>query len=419
MFFRRENILKRILLISLLLLLFPPSAVKAQTVLTGLDQVEQYSTLFNGKRVGIITNHTAYNQAGKHITDIFLEMKNVQLTALFGPEHGIRGQADAGEKVDSQKDPLSGIPIYSLYGKTRKPTAEMLKNVDLLIFDIQDIGSRFYTYIWTMALAMEAAAEQGKTFVVLDRPNPLNGTSVEGNILEPAFSTFVGLYPIPVRHGMTVGELARMFNGEGWLKNGIKADLKIIPLKNWQRAMWYDQTGLKFRKPSPNMPDLTTATVYPGICLLEGTNVSEGRGTLQPFLHFGAPWVNGTGLADSLNALHLLGVRFIKERFTPRAIKGMSLHPKFQDCLCNGVKILVTNRSVFHSYETGIRISALLQRLYPDSLQWRSAHFDRLCGTSKVRETILKNDSLNYLIKSFEAQGKSFILQRKQYLLYQ
>lgn len=411
--------MKKALLTIFLSLLFLSAILNAQSVLCGLDQVQNYQSVFQGKRIGIITNHTAYSRAGKHITDIFLEMKDVRLTALFGPEHGIRGTADAGEKVDSQKDPLSGIPVYSLYGKTRKPTTEMLKNVDLLIFDIQDIGSRFYTYIWTMALAMEAAAEQGKTFVVLDRPNPLNGISVEGNILEPAYSTFVGMYPIAVRHGMTVGELARMFNGEGWLKNGIKANLKIIPLKNWQRSMWYDQTGLKFRKPSPNMPNLATATVYPGICLLEGTNVSEGRGTFEPFLHFGAPWINGTVLADSLNTLCLPGVRFIKESFTPLAIKGMSMHPKFQDRLCSGVKIKVTDRSVFHSYETGIRITALLHRLYPDSLQWRNIHFDRLCGTSSVRETILKNDSLNYLIKSFEAQEKTFILERKHYLLYQ
>ena len=254
--------------------------------------------------------------------------------------------------------------------------------------------------------------------IVLDRPNPLNGVSVEGNILEPAFSTFVGMYPIPVRHGMTVGELARMFNGEGWLKNGIKADLKIIPLKNWQRSMWYDQTGLKFQKPSPNMPDLATATVYPGICLLEGINVSEGRGTRQPFLHFGAPWINGTVLANSLNALRLPGVQFVKDAFTPRTIINMSKHPKFQDRLCNGVRILVTNRYRFRAYETGIRITGMLHSLYADSLQWRNTHFDRLCGTAKVRETILENNSLNSLIKSFEEQGKNFILQRKQYLLY-
>ncbi len=410
--------MKPFLFMSILLVFFLTKATKAQTVLSGLDQVPNYHALFNGKRVGIITNHTAYNRTGKHITDIFLNLGGVRLTALFGPEHGIRGQADAGAAVKTKKDPLSGIPIYSLYGQTRKPTPEMLKNVDILVFDIQDIGSRFYTYIWTMALAMEAAAEQGKIFVVLDRPNPLNGTLVEGNILEQAYSTFVGMYPIPVRHGMTIGELARMFNGEGWLKNGIKVNLKVIPLKNWRRSLWYNQTGLEFIKPSPNMPNLMTATVYPGICLLEGTTVSEGRGTRQPFLHFGAPWIDGAVLADSLNSLCLPGVRFTKTRFTPRAIKGMSMHPKFQGRQCGGVKTEVTDRSKFRAYETGIRITAMVHRLYADSLQWRVKHFDRLCGTAAVRETILQNKPLNSLFKHFAEQEKSFILQRKQYLLY-
>lgn len=409
---------KHVLVFYLLPLIFLFKPTNAQSVLTGLDQAAAYQSLFKGKRVGVITNHTAYNRDGKHITNIFLDMKDVRLTALFGPEHGIRGKADAGQKVNSGKDPLNGIPVYSLYGKVRKPTNEMLKNVDVLVFDIQDIGSRFYTYIWTMALTMEAAAEQGKTFVVLDRPNPLNGQRVEGNILDPAYSTFVGLYPIPVRHGMTVGELARMFNGEGWLKNGVKADLKVVPLKNWSRSQWYDQTGLPFRKPSPNMPDLATATVYPGICLLEGTNVSEGRGTLQPFLHFGAPWTDGALLADSLNALRLPGVRFIADRFRPHAIKGMASHPKFEGRLCNGVKIQVTDRSLFRPFATGIRVTDQLFRLYADSLKWRISHFDRLCGTAAVREAIIKNNPLDSLFKRFEMQEKNFILQRKQYLLY-
>jgi len=215
-------------------------------------------------------------------------MPGVEVTALFGPEHGIYGLAEAGIKVADKKDDRFGIPVYSLYGKTAKPTAEMLKDVDVLVFDIQDIGARFYTYIYTMAYAMEAAAENNKPFVVLDRPNPINGLAVQGNILEKDFATFVGLYPIPVRHGMTVGELARMFNDQGWLKNGIRANLTVVPMQGWKRSMWYDRTGLKFIKPSPNMPNIKTATVYPGLCLLEGTNISEGRGTNKPFLQFGA-----------------------------------------------------------------------------------------------------------------------------------
>ncbi|MBN2270849.1 MAG: DUF1343 domain-containing protein, partial [Sedimentisphaerales bacterium] len=242
-------------------------------VKTGLDNVASYENLFRGKRIGIITNHTACDGRGRHITDVFADMPGVKITALFGPEHGIRGTEAAGKTIESQSED-GDIPVYSLYGKTNKPTADMLRDVDVLVFDIQDVGARFYTYTYTMSLAMEAAAENGKRFVVLDRPNPINGLTVEGNILEPKFTSFVGLYPIPVRHGMTVGELAKMFNEQGWLKGGVKADLVVVPMQGWRRGDWYDRTGLRFIKPSPNMIDLETAVVYPGLCLLEGTNVS-------------------------------------------------------------------------------------------------------------------------------------------------
>ena len=394
------------------------SCQSAIPVKTGLDNINDYKDLFKNKKVGIITNHTAYNSHGLHITDIFLNMENVQLTALFGPEHGIRGDADAGAEIDSGIDPLSGIPIYSLYGSTRKPNPEMLEEVDVLVFDIQDIGSRFYTYIWTMALAMEAAAEQDIPFVVLDRPNPLNGNSVEGNILETKFSTFVGLYPIPIRHGMTVGELAQMFNGEGWLKDGIQANLNIVPLKNWPRASWYDQTGLKFINPSPNMPDFKTAVIYPGLCLIEGTNVSEGRGTLEPFLQFGAPWIDKKQFSSALNALKLPGVRFQEETFTPRSIKGMSTNPKHQDKLCFGARIEVTDRSVLKAYETGVRVIELIHKLYPDSMEWRQSHFDRLCGTAKIRESIITNKNLDSLLNSIRQDEDLFRNKRQKYLLY-
>ena len=238
------------------------------SVKTGLDNINSYKHLFRGKRIGIITNHTAYNKDGKYIVDIFKNMPNVVVAALFSPEHGLHGVEEAGKEVESRTDRVHGLPVYSLYGKTRKPTQEMLEDIDILVFDIQDIGARFYTYIYTMSLAMEAAAESGRQFVGLDRPNPINGIHVEGNILESQFASFVGLYPIPVRHGMTVAELATMFNAEGWLAGGVKANLVVITMKGWRRRMWYDQTQLPFIKPSPNMPDLETATIYPGLCLL-------------------------------------------------------------------------------------------------------------------------------------------------------
>ena len=385
-------------------------------VKTGLDRVAQYQDLFAGKRLGIITNHTGYNRQGKHILDVFMEMQQTRVTAVFGPEHGIRGDQDAGAIIDHQEE--NQIPIYSLYGETRKPTPQMLEEVDVLIFDIQDVGVRFYTYIWTMALAMEAAAQQGLPFIVLDRPNPINGVDVEGNILEPDFATFVGLYPIPVRHGMTVGELARLFNGEGWLAGGVQADLTVIPMAGWQREHWFDQTGLKFLAPSPNMPDMQTATVYPGLCLWEGRNVSEGRGTHQPFLQFGAPWIDKATFADELNNLNLPGVRFEAHEFTPVSIPGMSTNPKHQDTECYGARIIVTNRNQFEPYWTGIRLIEKTYRLYPDMLEFRVGHFDRLCGTAKIREAILAGQPLEELRTDWQDEEHRFYALREKYLLY-
>lgn len=395
-----------------------PEIDSPKAVQVGLDRLDEFQNLFAGKRVGIVTNHTAYDSKKQHITNAFLEISDVQITALFGPEHGIRGHAEAGEKVDTENDPLRGIPIYSLYGKNRKPTPEMLKDVDVLVFDIQDVGARFYTYIWTMAYAMEAAAEQGKHFVVLDRPNPISGAHVEGNILEPAFATFVGLFPIPTRHGMTVGELARLFNGEGWLANGVKADLTVVPLKNWQRKMWFDETGLAFIKPSPNIPNLTSAATYPGACLLEGVNVSEGRGTKTPFQLFGAPWISRTQLADQLNALGLPGVAFRDTVFTPVSIPGASTNPKYKNRRCQGAKIIITDRDAFLPYLTGIHIVNAIHQMYSDSLQWRVRHFDRLCGTNKIRKTIESGGAIDKLVENWQGEFQKFMAKRAKYLLY-
>ena len=380
-------------------------------VKTGLDNIASCERVFRGKRVGIITNHTACNSAGRHITDVFGDMEGVRVTALFGPEHGIRGTEAAGKKIDSRTGEAQDVPIYSLYGKTTKPTPEMLRDVDVLVFDIQDVGARFYTYTYTMSLAMEAAAENGKRFVVLDRPNPINGLAVEGNILEPKFASFVGLYPIPVRHGMTVGELAKMFNEQGWLKGGVKADLVVVPMQGWRRGLWYDQTGLRFIKPSPNMTNLKTATVYPGPCLLEGTNVSEGRGTSKPFLQFGAPWIDAGNLAARLNKLNLPGIRFQPTNYTPNA-------SKYAGERCHGAEITITNRDLLESYWAGIVVVNEIRRMYPDDFEWRAGHFDRLCGTADVRNAIANGSSLQRLRESWQARLKAFLQIRKRYLLY-
>lgn len=413
--------LKAIVVLTLVSLLTFCSKAQRQPlrVQTGLDRITEYQELFAHKRVGIITNHTAYDSRGRHITDVFSEMPDVTISALFGPEHGIRGAAEAGAKVGSEFDPIKGVPVYSLYGATKKPTPDMLNNVDILVFDIQDIGARFYTYIYTMALAMEAAAGQGIPFLVLDRPNPINGIAVEGNILDTAYASFVGLYPLPVRHGMTVGELAQMFNGEGWLRNGVQADLTVIPMGNWHRQMWFDETGLVFIKTSPNMPDLETATVYPGLCLLEGTNVSTGRGTSSPFRTFGAPWIDTRALVGRLNDLKLPGVVFREAQFTPRAIKGVAEHPRYENRLCRGARVVVTQRDDFQPYRTGLHVLNALYHLYPDSFRFLPAHFDRLTGTDTIRKAILAGGDLEELMHSWKEELQGFRSRREKYLIYE
>jgi uncharacterized protein YbbC (DUF1343 family) len=379
--------------------------------MTGLDRVGLYREVFEGKRLGIITNHTGYDKDGRFIVDVFRGMADVTVTALFSPEHGLWGTAPDGEKIGNQTHPVYNLPVHSLYGKTQKPTSDMLRNIDVLVFDIQDIGARFYTYIYTMSLAMEAAAENGKTFVVLDRPNPINGTSVQGNILEPALASFVGLYPIPTRHGMTAGELAKMFNGQGWLSGRVKVERIVIPMEGWRRRMWYDQTDLRFIKTSPNMPDIETAAIYPGLCLLEGTNVSEARGTNMPFRQFGAPWIDSKLLAERLNALNLPVMRFEPVRFTPTS-------SKYQGQECHGVRILVSDRDRLEPYSSGIRIVNEICRMYPEQFEWRASHFDRLCGTSKIRNAITGNLSLDALQNKWRTELESFLKIRAGYLIY-
>ena len=385
---------------------------------TGLDQISEFSHLFKNKRIGIITNHTAYNLKNENIIDIFSNQVEAKINALFGPEHGIHGENAAGEKVADQIDTDTKIPIYSLYGKTLKPTPEMLQNIDVLVFDIQDIGARFYTYIHTMSLAMEAAAENNITFVVLDRPNPINGIDIEGNILEREFATFVGLYPIPVRHGMTVGELASMINGEGWLKNHVEANLYVVPMKGWMREFWFDNTGLKWRPPSPNIPDLNVATVYPGTCLFEGTNISEGRGTYKPFLVIGTPWFYNDQFSMINKLIDLPGVQFGPISFTPISIPNMAPEPKYINLKLTGVSLFITDRKTFRPYLTGIALVKFLYEIDKRNFKWNTNHFDRLCGSNRIREFITKGKTVED-IKFWIDQGLADFKQiRTKYLLY-
>jgi uncharacterized protein YbbC (DUF1343 family) len=395
----------------LLFLLLGMTAATAGAVRTGLDNVDTHAALFAGERVGLIVNHTACRSDGAYIVDVFRDMPGVRVTALFSPEHGLHGAEAAGEKVGDQVDPVYGLPVHSLYGQTKKPTPEMLADVDVLVFDMQDVGARFYTYVYTMSLAMEAAAEHDKRFVVLDRPNPINGREVEGPLLERRLASFVGLYPIPVRHGLTVGELARLINGQGWLAGGARVDLAVVPLAGWRRDMWYDETGLRFIKPSPNMPDVATATVYPGLCLLEGTNISEGRGTPRPFRQFGAPWIDAYRLAAQLNGLGLLGVRFAPTSFVPTA-------SKHSDQTCHGCSIVITDRDRLKPFRSGLAIVRTLHELYPRRVQWKVAHFDRLCGTDAVRRAIIDQVPLEKLEDGWQTDAARFRETRRPYLLY-
>lgn len=368
--------------------------------------LEDHKELISGKNVGLITNPTGVDQELNSIVDLLDKDPEVNLTALYGPEHGVRGDAQAGEYVDYYIDEVTGLPVYSLYGKTRKPTPEMLEDVDVLIFDIQDAGARFYTYIYTMALAMEAAKEQGIPFIVLDRPNPLGGTKVEGPVLDPAFASFVGQYAIPLRHGMTVGELAEFFNAE----IGIGADLEVVEMKGWKRNTFYDETGLPFVPPSPNMPTLDTALVYPGTALIEGTNLSEGRGTTKPFEFIGAPFINSAELAGKLNALELQGVSFRAASFTPA-------FSKHSGQLSHGIQVHVTDREAYLPVETGLHIVKTIYDLYPDQVQL-TTFFNNLIGNDWISQGIKDGMTVEEMKERWQGDLKEFKKVRRQYLLY-
>lgn len=390
---------------------FPQVKVGADLLL------QKHPQLISGKRIGLVTNHSAVLADGRHLADALHQRSDIKLVALFGPEHGIRGDAPAGAKIQHGIDERTGVPAYSLYGKDYKPTGEMLDEVDVLLYDIQDVGARFYTYISTLSYAMEAAAEKDILFIVLDRPNPIRGTWVEGFVREDSLQSFVGLHPIPVAHGMTVGELAMMYNDEGWLKNGVKAMLTVVTMDGWNRNMWFDETGLSWTRPSPNIRTTTTAALYPGTCLIEGTNLSEGRGTERPFEYIGAPFVDGSRLAAELNAKRLPGVRFETVRFTPKEIPNVVGNPKHKGNECGGIAIVLTDRNIYEPVKTGIFILAAARKLFEKDFQWRGS-IDRLTGTSRVRQSITEGVPAEEIVKEWSPEVEKFKLIRSKYLLY-
>ena len=394
---------------------------------------EKHLDLIRGRHVGLITNPTGLDRRLDSIIEVFRAHPEVKLTALYGPEHGVRGNAQAGEYVAFYYDEHFKLPVFSLYGQTHKPPADMMTNideymrtfdtqhtgkqveagmmssVDVMVFDLQDVGTRVYTYIATMAYAMQAAADADIPFIVLDRPNPINGIAMEGPVLEfPQHSSFIGLYPIPLRHGLTAGELAQLFNAKFLAK---RCKLTVVPMENWTRDQWFDETSLPWVLPSPNLPTLDAATVYPGQVILEGTNLSEGRGTTKPFEMFGAPWIDGFVLAKKLNELKLPGVKFREVWFTPT-------FSKFSGQLCGGCQLHVTDRNAYQPIATTLAILAVVKQTYGDKLELHAAYFDKVLGTATVREALERGEPVEKIMAGLQPDLRNFARLRGPYLLY-
>ena len=350
---------------------------------TGLDiLLDKKRNLIIGKTIALVTNQTGIDQDENPNYKRLMELEKTNLKIIFSPEHGLFGEADQEVIYDDEIDNLP--KVYSLYGTVRKPTKEMLDGIDIIIYDIQDIGSRFYTYISTLGLVMEAAAELSIPIIVLDRPNPIRGDIVEGPILDLEYQSFIGKYPIPIRYGWTVGELAEKIIQERWIRP--TPELTVVPMEGWNTSLWYDETTLPWAKPSPNIPDLETALIYPGMCLLEGTNISEGRGTNHPFKWFGAPWIDSKNLSQELNNLKLSGIVFVPKSFTPKSIPGVADKPKYENQLCHGIEIRIIDRNKFNSVKTGVNILKTINEMYPDSLIIKEKRLNKLWGS----DTLLK-----------------------------
>ncbi|HJP93161.1 MAG TPA: exo-beta-N-acetylmuramidase NamZ domain-containing protein [Pyrinomonadaceae bacterium] len=374
-------------------------------VLTGIDVLERDNFKpLAGMRIGLVTNQTGRDREGRLTIDVLNKAPGVKLVALFSPEHGIRGLAD--EKVSDSKDETSGLPIYSLYGETRRPKPEELKDLDALVYDIQDVGTRFYTYISTLGYILEEAAKAKLPVFVLDRPNPIGGVEVEGPIADKDKLSFTSYHPIPTRHGLTIGELAQLFNRQ----RNIGADLRVIKMEGWRRWMWFDETNLTWINPSPNMRSLTEATLYPGVGLLETTNVSVGRGTDTPFEIVGAPWIQGDKLAEYLNERGIPGVRFVPLRFTPAA-------SVFKDQQCGGVNIIITDRAAFRPLLAGIQMALALRKLYPND--WKVDNYLRLLVNADTLERVKRGESAREIVASWNPGLEEFRRARAAALLYQ
>jgi uncharacterized protein YbbC (DUF1343 family) len=388
------------------------------SIRSGLELLRRgWPRRLKGLRVGLLVHPASVDSRLTHAVDIFLEFRDVRLVALFGPQHGIFGETqDNMVEWRGFRDRRTGLRVHSLYGRVRKPGKGMLRDIDVMVIDLQDVGSRYYTYIWTMYLCMQRCEEMGRSVVVLDRPNPVSGRLIEGPVLDEGYSSFVGLRPLPVRHGMTVGEIAMYLGGE----YHPSLDLHVIPLKGWRRKMWFDMTGLPWVMPSPNMPTLTTATVYPGMCLLEGTNLSEGRGTTRPFEIFGAPFIEPERLVNRLGDYRLKGVVFRPLYFKP------TFH-KYAGRMCGGAQIHITERERFRPFRTAVAILKAVYELYPQRFKWRRPPYeyeterlpiDIIAGTDRLRRDIEADRPLKEMEAWWAEDCRRFNRKREGYLIY-
>jgi uncharacterized protein YbbC (DUF1343 family) len=392
------------------MLAWSPTVSAQQTaVIPGIEVfLSDVPARLKGKRVGLITNHSAVDRKKVPDVDLIAAHKDLKLTALFAPEHGIRGTAAAGAKIVDEVDEKTGVPVYSLYGaEDRGPTPEMLKNVDVLVYDLLEVGGRTWTYVSTMALSMKAAKQKGIPFVVLDRPNPIGGDIVEGALIDSGFTSFVGYYPIPARHGMTVGELAKMFNE----KFGIGADLIIVQAKNWNRSQWFDETGLPWTNPSPNLRSLAALNSYPGSVYFEGTSVAEGRGTDRPFEQVGAPWLKSAEIVAAMNARNLPGVKF-----EAISLPIDSTGRKFGGQTVPGIRYVITDRKAYRPVRTTLLLIDEIRRQNPAEFAWRGS-IDRLTGSAKVRAAI-EGGTLDALLAEWDRQAAAFKTESQKYFLY-
>ncbi|HQH23003.1 MAG TPA: DUF1343 domain-containing protein [Bacteroidales bacterium] len=390
-------------------------------VVVGADRLfSEYNSLIDGKRVALVANHTGRLSNGTHLADALFQYPNVELKALFGMNFNIRSN-DYSLPVDEDRtiDPQTGVRKFNLYGTQHKPTNDMLEDVDIIIVDIQEVGARFYEHVNILGFVMEAAAENNIEVVVLDRPNPITGLKMEGFITDDDYLFGFGAYAkIPVIHGMTMGEIAKLYNGEGMLRNGIRARLHVVEMKGWERHMWFDQTGLNWIKPSPNLPTPETMLVYTGTCLFEGVNISCGRGTPEPFKYIGAPWIDNGKVLNILNELGLKGVEFDRISFTPVKMPFHGQEPFLSGELCQGIYVRVTDRNAFEPYKTGIALLWAINKCHPEMIQWNIKTLDRLVGTRRLISMIQKETQPSEIFFSWENELSEFKKLSKEYFLY-